>query len=125
MSQRTQFLDSTYIGEIPKVSGPWDRSRDEEMFTKEYSAESKEGNEQKSSSRDVQTYPIPLQDQHPAGREGDESKGNGMNREMKGGDNSKEDSFESKLTERETKCESEGKSSRCDDYIATFTRDYK
>ena len=127
MNMRTQFLDSTYVGEVPVGINPWDRSRDEDMFKGEYSAESKDGNghEQKSEMGcAVQSYPIPLQDLYPSkGVIGSESKGSGINSEVKGGLDSKEAPVEGKSAETEMK--GEEKSSQYENYSTPSTRDYK
>ena len=135
LNKRTQFLNTTYIGEVPLGStSPWDRSQDADMFSgggHSSSSESKDagsGDEQKSGGSGgfvIQSYPIPERDMRPLGEsntnESKESK-EGADHEAKGGGGSK-DNHEGKSS---TEMKSEGKSSSSrydDDY--TPSREYK
>ncbi len=132
LNKRTQFLDTTYIGEVPLITSPWDRSQDVDMFSgggHSSSSESKDGdsgNEQKSGGNGgfvLQSYPIPERDTRPSGdsdtnesKESKESK-DGADHEAKGIGDSK-DGYEGKSS---TEMKSEGKNN---DYTPS-SRDYK
>ena len=110
MSTKTQFLPSTYIGEMALGGSPWDRSEDYELLPRQ-SGEFKDGSDHEEKADalvevTVQSFPIPESDRHP-----DRNRINGD-----GGYESKTDRSESK---------GEGKNDEGSKSDATNTRELK